>query len=84
MSNFLTTERVQALMAEAMVSTSIVDCKTCVVTVVLPSGIELKATSSCVEVDHYDEQVGKDICLRKIERQLYELEDYRLRSEPIT
>lgn len=47
----------------------------------LPNGFVITESSSCVDTENYDPEIGKDICLKKIRDKIWELEGYRLQCE---
>lgn len=55
--------------------------KCTVVTIQLPNGFILVEHSACIDPRNYDEQIGLDICERKIKDKLWELEGYNLQSK---
>lgn len=53
---------------------TIVACK-------LPNGFVIVESSSCVDPANYDEDMGVDICMKNIEKKLWELEGYLLQNK---
>lgn len=53
---------------------TIVACK-------LPNGFVIVESSSCVDPANYDEDMGIDICMKNIEKKLWELEGYLLQNK---
>lgn len=53
---------------------TIVACK-------LPNGFVIVESSSCVDPANYDEDMGVDICMKNIEKKLWELEGYLLQNQ---
>ena len=47
------------------------ESKSTLVTVVLKNGFVIHETSSCVDPNNYDEKVGADICMRKIQEKIW-------------
>lgn len=78
MSNKVTPEQIQRILLNSTMETTKLGRKTTCVTAILPSGFEIVATSSCVDPANYDEALGRNLCIRKIEDKLRELEGYRL------
>ena len=56
------------------------ETKTTIVIVTLRNGFTLTETSSCVDPKNYDEEVGKQICLRKIHDKIWFLLGFLLQS----
>jgi hypothetical protein len=71
-------KHIAALMGRATLQDSQMGAKTTVVVASLPNGFELVASSSCVDPDNYDHQIGRKLCLQRIEDQLWQLEGYLL------
>lgn len=55
--------------------------KCTVMTVQLPNGFTIVEHSACVDPANYDEQIGLEICERKIKDKLWELEGYVLQTK---
>lgn len=55
--------------------------KTTIVVAKLPNGFVLVESSSCVSPESYDEVVGIEICMEKIENKIWEMEGYKLQSK---
>lgn len=60
--------------ATAFDKCTIVACK-------LPNGFVIVESSSCVDPANYDEDMGVDICMKNIEKKLWELEGYLLQNK---
>lgn len=54
--------------------------KTTVVRAILVNGFELVESSSCVSVENYDENTGKEICLNKIKDKIWFLLGFLLQT----
>lgn len=54
--------------------------KQCVVVALLPNGFTLVGESACVDPLNYDDDIGYDLALKDIERQLWMLEGYLLQN----
>lgn len=52
--------------------------KTTLVSAVLRNGFVVNETSSCVDPANYDEELGKNICMNRIENKVLELLDFML------
>lgn len=75
--------RISKQMIDALLSRSVVDSvllgnKTTTVTVILPNGFELTESSSCVDPDNYDHELGAELALKKIKNKLFELLGFTL------
>jgi hypothetical protein len=51
--------------------------KTTVLTCILPTGFEITVTASAALAEGYNEAIGTECCMSKLEYRLYELETYR-------
>ena len=53
---------------------TIVSCK-------LPNGFVIVEASGAVDIANYDEKIGTEICMERIENKLWELEGYALAKQ---
>ena len=74
----VTKEQIDAILAASEIDVKKLGLKTTVMVVTLPSGFEIIASSACVDASNYDEELGRPLCLKRIEDKLWELEGYRL------
>lgn len=82
MSNIrVTKEQIEQLKAGAEVNVQTLFGKCTVVTVRLRNGFVLTESSACVDPENYDETMGLEICLERIENKLWELEGYALQKQ---
>lgn len=66
--NKVTKEEVQANMQDVIVRTVMEFGKPCTyVTVRMKNGFTLRESTTCVDPANYDENIGKEICLKRIE-----------------
>ena len=79
--NTVTKEMIDDIIACSDVVVDTVFDKTTVVYMRLPNGFVIVESSSCVDPANYDEEIGIDICMDKIEDKIWELEGYRLQCE---
>ena len=77
----VTQEVVKAIMANSTFDVETMFHKCTVVACKLPNGFVIVETSACVSPENYDEKIGVEICMKKIENKIWELEGYRLQSE---
>ena len=77
----VTKEQVQALIAASKVEDVKLGEKSTVVSVTLPNGFVIIQSSSCVDPANYDHELGKKICLERVEDKVWELEGYLLQSK---
>ena len=78
MKNTVTAARIKELLSASQIDTCTKFGKVTVVTVRLPNGFVLVESAGAVDLANYSEQIGRDICLGRIENKLWELEGYRL------
>lgn len=79
--NTVTQEQIDSLIEESQIQTITMGTKTTVVMVVLKNGFTLVESSSCVDKDNYNQELGKEICIDRIKNKLWELEGYKLQSD---
>lgn len=74
-------EKIEKLMAEADINVTTFFDKTTVVAAQFPNGFVITESSSCVDPRAYDEEEGKQICLKRIKERLWEMEGYFLQEQ---
>lgn len=74
-------EKIEKLMAEANINVTTFFGKTTVVVAQFPNGFVITESSSCVDPRAYDEEYGKQICLKRIKERLWEMEGYLLQEQ---
>lgn len=74
-------EKIEKLMAEANISVTTFFGKTTIVAAQFPNGFVITESSSCVDPRAYDEEEGKQICLKRIKERLWEMEGYFLQEQ---
>lgn len=80
-NNTVTAEQIETIFNN---STMIIEKhfdKCTVVILRLPNGFVLVESSSCVDPENYDEQIGVDICVERLKDRVWELEGYKLQNE---
>lgn len=55
--------------------------KQCIVVAQLPNGFTVIGESACVDPANYDELIGLNLAMERIENKIWELEGYKLQSE---
>lgn len=82
MKNTVTREEVLDNMKDVITKTVIeFEKPTTYVTVKMKNGFTLRESATCVDPNNYDEEIGKDICLRKIEDKIWFLLGYALQDK---
>mgnify|MGYP001390814771 CR=1 FL=1 len=79
--NTLTQADIDKILSESRVEVLKLEPKTTLVKVTLPNGFELIETSSCVDPANYNHDMGKQICMKRIEDKIWYLEGYVLQSK---
>lgn len=80
--NKVTKEEVQANMQDVIVRTVMEFDKPCTyVTVRMKNGFTLRESTTCVDPANYDENIGKEICLKRIEENIWFLLGYALQEK---
>ena len=80
--NTVTIEEVKANMQDIICNTAIeFDKPVTYVTVRMKNGFTLRESTTCVDPDNYDEEIGKQICLDKIEDKIWFLLGYALQDK---
>lgn len=82
MNNTVTIEDVKRNMQEVEVVTITMHNKPfTLVQVKLENGFTVRETTTCVDPANYDEEIGKQVCLKKIEDKVWLLLGYELQSK---
>ena len=82
MKNTVTPEQVKENMQDVIVRTLDDFGKPCTyVTVRMKNGFTLRESTTCVDPANYDENIGKEICLKKIEDKVWLLLGYQLQED---
>lgn len=80
MKNSITVDEIKSLLETAKIDAYTAFEKCTVVTVQLENGFILTESSACVDPANYNFELGKEICLKRIENKLWELEGYALQK----
>ena len=78
-TNKITSQMVDDFINDTCVTTKLGE-KTTVVQATLVSGFVITESSSCVDPANYDEQVGTEICLKRIKNKVWELLGFLLQT----
>lgn len=82
MKNTVTIDDVKANMQDVIVRTLVdFDKPTTYVTVKMLNGFTLRESTTCVDPDNYNEEIGKQICLKGLEDKVWLLLGYQLQEE---
>lgn len=74
-------EDIRKLLQEAEISVTTQFDKVTVVCVKLKSGFVITEAAGAVDPRNYSEEIGKEVCLERIERKLWEMEGYALQKK---
>ncbi|MBQ8390955.1 MAG: hypothetical protein IJX50_00210 [Clostridia bacterium] len=77
----VTQERINHLLETAERESTTAFGKCFVLSVRLENGFVLTESSACVDPKNYDAVIGRELCLKKIENKLWELEGYALQKK---
>jgi len=80
-NNTVTVDEIKSILVNSEIDVKTIFDKCTVVTAKLPNGFILVESSACVDPVNYNEKLGAEICLRRIENKIWELEGYKLQSE---
>ena len=81
MNNTVTIDDVKANMQDVIVRTLVdFDKPTTYVTVRMLNGFTVRESATCVDPDNYDEEIGKQICMKKLEDKVWFLLGYQLQE----
>lgn len=78
MKNTVTQEQIKELLDKSEITVETVYDKVTIVSCKLPNGFVITESSGAVDKSNYDESIGKEICMKRIEDKLWELEGYAL------
>lgn len=78
MKNTVTEKRIKELLSQSEVKIKTEYDKITIVSVKLPNGFVLTESSGAVDPANYNERIGTEICMQRIESKLWELEGYVL------
>ena len=78
MKNSVTKEQIQNLLDNAEITVATKFDKVTVVCCKLQNGFVITEASGAVDAANYDEAIGRDCCMQRIESKLWELEGYAL------
>jgi hypothetical protein len=79
--NKITKEQVDQLISESKVEDVKIGEKSTVVALTLPNGFTIIESSSCVDPENYDHDLGKSVCINRIGDKVWAFEGYRLQCE---
>ena len=82
MKNTVTPEQVKENMQDIIVRTLVDFGKpTTYVTIRMKNGFTLRESTTCVDPENYNEEIGKEICLKRLEDKVWFLLGYQLQEK---
>ena len=78
--NTVTKEQINSLLESAEISVETKFDKVTVVVCKLKNGFVITEASGAVDPANYSEEIGKEVCMTRIENKLWELEGYCLQK----
>lgn len=77
----VTKERIDHLMGTAEKEMIVCYAKHMIMVAKLENGFVIETSSGCVDPKNFDEKIGEEICARKLEDKIWELEGYALQKQ---
>ena len=81
MKNTITKQQIDELLEKSEIKVETVYDKVTIVNCKLPNGFVLTEASGAVDPANYDEKIGMEVCMERIENKLWELEGYALAKQ---
>lgn len=81
MKNTVTKPQIDELLEKSEIKVETVYGKVTIVSCKLPNGFVITESSGAVDIANYDEKIGTEICMERIENKLWELEEYVLAKQ---
>lgn len=74
-------EDIDSILSQTLISVEKYGDKTTILKATLPNGFVIIESASCVDPKNFDMSIGEQICMKKLEDKIWELEGYKLQSE---
>jgi hypothetical protein len=81
MKNAITQQQIDELLRKSEINVETVYNKVTIVDCRLPNGFVIVEASGAVSSENYDEKISTEICMKRIENKLRELEGYALAKQ---
>lgn len=81
MNNTITQERINNILKNTRIETEKYGDKTTILKATLPNGFVIVESSSCIDPNNFDMEIGSKICMERLENKIWELEGYKLQSK---
>lgn len=79
--NTVTSQQIKDILDNARIEVETVMDKCTIVTCRLPNGFILVESNACIDPVNYNETLGLNICMKRIENKVWELEGYALQKQ---
>ena len=74
-------EDIDSILSQTLISVEKYGDKTTILKATLPNGFVVVESSSCVDPKNFNMSIGEQICMKKLEDKIWELEGYKLQNE---
>lgn len=74
-------ETIDNILSQTLISVEKYGDKTTILKATLPNGFVVVESSSCVDPKNFNMSIGEQICMKKLEDKIWELEGYKLQNE---
>ncbi len=74
-------EYIDSILSQTLISVEKYWDKTTILKATLPNGFVVIESSSCVDPKNFNMSIGEQICMKKLEDKIWELEGYKLQNE---
>lgn len=74
-------ETIDNILSQTLIVVEKYGNKTTILKATLPNGFEVVESSSCVDPKNFNMSIGEQICMKKLEDKIWELEGYKLQNE---
>lgn len=71
-------EYIDSILSQTLISVEKYGDKTTILKATLPNGFVVVESSSCVDPKNFNMSIGEQICMKKLEDKIWELEGYKL------
>lgn len=74
-------EDIDSILSQTLILVEKYGDKTTILKATLPNGFVVVESSSCVDPKNFNMSIGEQICMKKLEDKIWELEGYKLQNE---
>lgn len=79
--NSVKKETIDNILSQTLIAVEKYGDKTTILKATLPNGFIVVESSSCVDPKNFNMSIGEQICMKKLEDKIWELEGYKLQNE---